>query len=403
MFLSDIFSWAGCNQTAVFEPDFAANAREGSLAVDLGWLKRPGSWLLGLFYSDSFVPSVLNALEPLVSFSDTGHFPVPPLLPVQLHIFMGFLIASLFLSTAVFLSTLRRKNAEINGLKNGYQVLDRFLQNLNTGPLEPHLAQQIFTPEQQEQIHAVVATIRAISFQSPGYLYKHGYPAAIVPPTAVLAQGAGPSSSSKNAHRKESCFRERSLSGFVESSSGLASGNVLRTSGGSETPVQTAENASAKSGSPEVCLTEDKRPKVHLQEEKPTVKPTPRISKSASPRGSGPAPLLATHSAKGVSASALLNSRPSFDISSEEGRRALRAYVEKKNKPEALRPSRTEDLPELSPRLTYAEVCKHDPVTKKKYRRVFVANRGWMLMGRLEEEEKKFGSCALVKARTPED
>lgn len=394
MFLSDILSWAGYNQSAVFEPDFAANSSEVTWGVHLGWLKGPASWLLGSTISGT--TKGLHALEPSASSYSAGHLPVPPLLPFHLHIFLGVLTAVLFLITAFSLSGLRRKDAEISRLKIGYQALERFLVNLKTAPPEPtHFAHEIFTSEQQGQILAAVATLRAISFQSPGYLYKHGYPAAIVPPSAVLAQESGPSSSIKSVDRK-SCFKKRSPSEVVESSSGLSSGNILRTTGGSDMLVQTAENASAKSGPPEDGLLRDKISKDHSQAKKQPLE----ISKSASPRGSAS---LAMHSAKGVSASAILDSRPSFDISSEEGRKALKAYVEKKNKPEAPQHSQTEDLPELSPRLTYAEVSKHDPVTKKKDRRVFVANRGWMLMGRLEEEEKKFGSWALVKARTTEE
>lgn len=394
MFLSDLISWTGYNQSAVFVPDFAANSSEVTQGVHLGWLKGPASWLLGS--TNSGTTGGPHALEPLASSSGTGHWPVPPLLPIQLHIFFGVLTAVLFLITAISLSGLRRKDAEISRLKIGYQVLERFLVSLQTAPLEPtHFTHEIFTSEQQEQILAAVATIRAISFQSPGYLYKHGYPAAIVPPTAVLAQESGPSSSIKSVDQK-SCFKKRNLSEVVESSSGLSSGNVLRTTGESDMLVQTAEHASTKSSPPEAGLLRDKIPKVHSQAKKLPLE----ICKSASPRGSAP---LAMHSAKGVSASASLHSRPSFDISSEEGRKALKAYVEKKNKPEAPQHSQTEDLPELSPRLTYAEVSKHDPVTKKKYRRVFVANRGWMLMGRLEKEEKKFGSWALVKIRTTEE
>ncbi|KAL6670415.1 hypothetical protein ACI3LZ_002761 [Candidozyma auris] len=90
-----------------------------------------------------------------------------------------------------------------------------------------------------------------------------------------------------------------------------------------------------------------------------------------------------------------------------EGREALKKYIAEKRGQSHMglvsnkEATDSQDAQENDTNITttYGEVSKFCPETKKKYRRVFVANRGWMSMRAFEEEERKYGSESVVRSR----
>lgn len=96
-----------------------------------------------------------------------------------------------------------------------------------------------------------------------------------------------------------------------------------------------------------------------------------------------------------------------FEISTAEGREALKKYIAEKRGQSHMglvsnkEATDSQDAQENDTNITttYGEVSKFCPETKKKYRRVFVANRGWMSMRAFEEEERKYGSESVVRSR----
>ncbi|QRG38947.1 hypothetical protein FDK38_003367 [Candidozyma auris] len=96
-----------------------------------------------------------------------------------------------------------------------------------------------------------------------------------------------------------------------------------------------------------------------------------------------------------------------FEISTAEGREALKKYIAEKRGRSHMglvlnkEATDSQDAQENDTNITttYGEVSKFCPETKKKYRRVFVANRGWMSMRAFEEEERKYGSESVVRSR----
>lgn len=80
--------------------------------------------------------------------------------------------------------------------------------------------------------------------------------------------------------------------------------------------------------------------------------------------------------------------KPSFDISKESGRAAMRAYVEKK--------MRDNNYKKPLPNVRYREVPRRDS-HHKRLRRVFIPRRGWVSLRRIEMEEYQDGRNALVR------
>lgn len=94
------------------------------------------------------------------------------------------------------------------------------------------------------------------------------------------------------------------------------------------------------------------------------------------------------------------NTRPSFDISSSEGRIQLKAYFDQKLKlrqetppiPVKCHNSKNSSIG----RVRYKEIPKMD-ANNKKFKRVFVPNRGWVATRKIEKEESQYGSECCVK------
>lgn len=398
-------SWVGVNSTALSNPLSATN-RVITLLLPAQGLGSQG-WVLNTFEAEE--PSNLTTLSPpeppTLPWSESA-LPHSPTTGTIIAFVLGCLLASGWERSRQRHNDIRQRDAEINRLEKGYQVLDQLLaldigalsNGTNNEALDSSLnVHDVFSPEQQQQLQTAVATLKAISLQTQGYMYRSGNQAAIVPPRSVaLAHSAellGGLSVGLEKNKRVRELGSLGSSGFVESSLGLPSDDILQAAHEFHGSVQMgAKNASTDSPA-------DSRKSTKYVRFCPiTTSNGPQVPKSASPSGSGLTIPAAAHTeAKPASALTLGSPKPSFDISSEEGRKALRDYIERRKKPEVL--SLSTSSSEV-PKLTYAEVCRLDPATKKKYRRVFIANRGWILMGRLEEEEKLYGPGALVKART---
>ncbi|PVH15428.1 uncharacterized protein CXQ87_003268 [Candidozyma duobushaemuli] len=394
-------SWVGINSTALSNPLSATN-RVITLLSPAQGIGSQG-WVLNTFKAEE--PVNLTTLSPpdhpTLPWSESAS-PQFPTSGTIIAFVVGCLLASGWERSRKRLIEVRHKDEEINRLEKGYQVLDQLLAldigALNTGASDSALnVHDVFSPEQQQQLQTAVATLKAISLQTQGYKYHSRNQAAIVPPrTVALAESAelsGGSSVGLERVRRVKELESFGSSGFVESSSGLSSDDLLHTAHEFHGSVQMgAKNASTDSPA------DSKKSTKFVRFGPITTSNGPQVPKSASPSGSRLTIPAAAHTeAKPASASTSGSPKPSFDISSEEGRKALRDYIERKKKPEGPNLS---TISSEAPKLTYAEVCRLDPATKKKYRRVFIANRGWISMGRLEEEERLYGPDALVKART---
>ncbi|PSK38545.1 hypothetical protein C7M61_002478 [Candidozyma pseudohaemuli] len=399
-------SWVGINSTVLSNPLSPTN-RVITLLLPAQGLGSQ-NWVLNTFEAEE--PSNLTTLSPPVSptlpWSESA-LPYFPTTGTIITFVLGCLVASGWERSRQRLNDIRQKDADINRLEKGYQVLDQLLAldigalnngAINNGDVDSALnVHDVFSPEQQHQLQTAVATLKAISLQTQGYMYRSGNRAAIVPPrTVALALSAellGGLSVGLERNKRVKELGFCGSSGFAESSLGLSSDDLLHTAHEFHGSVQMgAKNASTDSPA------DSKKSTKFVRFCPITTSNGPQVPKSASPSGSGlTIPATAHTEAKPASALTLGSPKPSFDISSEEGRKALRDYIERKKKPEV--PSLSSNS-SAAPKLTYAEVCRLDPATKKKYRRVFIANRGWILMGRLEEEEKLYGPGALVKART---
>lgn len=394
-------SWVGINTTTLSSQLSATNRVITLLLPGQG--SGFQGWVLNTFEAEE--PLNLSTLSPPDATTLPWSEPALPQFPTSgtiIAFVLGCLLASGWERSRKRLLELRLKDEEINRLEKGYQVLDQLLTvdlgALNTAAPDSALnVYDVFSPEQQHQLQTAVATLKAISLQTQGYMYHPGNHAAIVPPrTVALAQSAellGGLSVGLERERRVREVESPGSSGFLESSVGLSSDHLLHTARESHGSVKMgAKNASTDSPA------DSKKSTKFVRFCPITTSNGPQVPKSASPSGTGLTIPAAAHTeAKPASALTLGSPKPSFDISSEKGRRALRDYIEKKKKP--AEPSLSANLSE-APKLTYAEMHKLDPATKKKYRRVFIANRGWILMGRLEEEEKLYGPGALVKART---
>lgn len=210
----------------------------------------------------------------------------------------------------------------------------------------------VLSPQQHHDLQMAVATFKAISLQVRGQRdSKTRFPAAIVPPSAL-----------------------QNLSG--------SSLNVAKQSLPESLGPPNVWLKALKADAKEVSSKTEKGTGFLI---KPQATLVPKVT------------LIPQWLQKGFQRVLCLpESKPSFDISTAKGRQELRVFIEDKKKTQ----SKSEESEAVRP--TYAEVCKHDPLTKKKYRRVFVPTRGWLSMQKFEEEEKKLGSNTMVMGR-PED
>lgn len=274
------------------------------------------------------------------------------------------------------LRVIQAQEAELAGIRKGYDAMNQFVLGLSrpvTSPIDTvgFLTSCPLTPEQQRQLQQAVATITALSvqYQTVKSINYQNFPAAIVPP-----KGSTKGSSEHAKHCSDSLL-----------------------------PGNHPPNVWLKPAFKKVVEV----PKKALTYVAPTKIQAAKVT----------TPALLVQPAR------LAATRPSFDISSAEGRAALRSYIEKQmetkkgqtgTKTGESAPSCQEAIPtkseilavepamlpeSLEPRPTYAQVCKYDPVTKKKYRRVFVPNRGWVSMHRFEQEEQVYGSGNTVRSK----